>query len=104
MNKYFVGFLLLLLIVAIFIYITPSGFRQIISNAGLKIQKIFSNFLNDKSEDDLRQSADQGKIQLFEKLKIRGEESIREIREEAPKIWSKLSGLLEKGKETIDDL
>jgi len=43
-------------------------------------------------------------MQLFEKLKIRGEESIREIQEEAPNIWNKLSGFLEKGKETINDL
>ena len=86
-----------------FIYITPSGFRQIISSVGLKIQKIFSNFLNYESEDDLRQSVDREKIQLFEKLKIRGEESIREIREEAPKIWSKISELLERGKKIIDD-
>ncbi len=104
MNKYFVGFLFLLLIVAIFIYFTPSVFRQIISNVGLKIQNIFSDFLSYESKDDLQQSVDQGKMQLFEKLKTRGEESIGEIQEEAPKIWSKLSGLLEKGKKTIDDL
>ena len=104
MNKYFVGFLFLLLIVAIFIYITPSSFRQIIPSVGLKIKNIFSDFLNYESKDDLLQNVDQGKMQLFEKLKIRGEESIREIQEETPKIWSKLSGLLEKGKETIDDL
>jgi len=103
MNKYFMGLLFLLLIIVVFIYIIPSSFRQTISSAGLKIQKIFSDFLNYESKDDLRQSVDQGKMQLLEKIKVRGKESIGEIQEEAPKIWSKISGLFEKGKEIIDD-
>ena len=51
----------------------------------------------------MRQSVDRGKMQLFEKIKVRGKESIDEIQEEAPKIWSKISRLFEKGKEIIDD-